>query len=311
VKNHRTLSITVLTIVSVAALLGFGITLGFSAQGALARIVIDVGVLAAVAFVLTMMPKKEPLRCDDIADAMREIARGRYHKRLNDMEFGELKPIAQAFNELAGTLADSQKSAEDALRYQVPIRSELLGRGIVNTAHSIHPELGPVQTLEAFEAKELGAPNNRDLLQTVVSASARADLSSNELYEKNGSEIIADSADSISTTAHSQDNANTDVDASSDADSDSDAFEADSIPTDSAATARDIMLTFEQLMPDLYKQFEQAHEVYQRRPISFAAFESTVSQAREELIRAHQCRDVRFEVVFESGEVALRPKLIR
>ena len=45
--------------------------------------------------------------------------------------------------------------------------------------------------------------------------------------------------------------------------------------------------------------------------VSFEEFAETLEQQRAELIEAHQCRDVRFEVTIHEGDVSLQPHLVR
>jgi hypothetical protein len=61
----------------------------------------------------------------------------------------------------------------------------------------------------------------------------------------------------------------------------------------------------------LFERFKAAHEKPSDNDIDFDSFLSSVKKAREDLIRTHHCRDVKFEVVTEGGAVALRPRLIR
>jgi len=45
--------------------------------------------------------------------------------------------------------------------------------------------------------------------------------------------------------------------------------------------------------------------------LEFEAFATALSEERKKLIEAHRCRDVRFEIKVQSGEVSLLPRLIR
>ena len=60
----------------------------------------------------------------------------------------------------------------------------------------------------------------------------------------------------------------------------------------------------------LFERFKAAHDKPENA-VDFDSFLSTVQNTREQLMRSHHCKDVKFEVVTDAGAVALRPRLIR
>lgn len=202
---------TVSAIVALAAIVGLFIGYSAAPQFALARLLIDIGALIALVSACITIPKTAELRTDEIADGLRDLARGRYDRRLIHKDFAQLSDIAQAFNELAGTLSDN--SDPSLLRQKL---KPVVQRPILNEEHSHHPELGQVQPLPVKNT-----------------------------------------------------------------------------------------------LKDLYEQFKEAHELQGQEAIDYNTFQNTLSKTKEELMKEHQVKSVRFEVVLESGEVALRPRLVR
>lgn len=212
-KNLRTLIITVSAVSILAAVVGFFIVFQVAPQSALARFLVDMGALVALVSACMTIPKAANLKTDEIADGLRDLARGRYDRRLVYRDFAELSDIAQAFNELAGTLSDNTDPG--LVRIKTALRPPIQ-RPVFNEEHSYHPELGQVQALPVKNT-----------------------------------------------------------------------------------------------LKDLYDQFKEAHRLQGQEAVDFETFENTLDRAKEDLMSKHQVKSVRFEVVLESGEVALRPRLVR
>lgn len=228
-KNLRNLTVLIPLVIIVSAFVGFLITFQSSPPAAYARIFIDLGVLVALMIGINDHMKPRGLPTEDIVNALRDLARGHYDRRMNPDDLGELSDIGRAFNELAGTLSDSGDPAVNRTRYQSTRKIEAaVQRVVTNEFHSHHPELGPVIAIAKEETPVPQAPK-----------------------------------------------------------------------------------TLPPPTPDLYTQFCEAHRQIGREPIDFETFEQTISQTREELIRVHNCRDIRFEVAVEGDEIALRPRLLR
>ncbi|MEI6805617.1 MAG: MXAN_5187 C-terminal domain-containing protein [Myxococcaceae bacterium] len=216
-KNLRTFIATVSAVSVVAAIVGFFIVFQVAPQSALARLLVDIGALIALISACMTVPKVADLRTDEIADGLRDLARGRYDRRLVFRDFAELSDIAQAFNELAGTLSDNTDPGLVRIRTpRLPKTEPVIQRSVGKEEHSYHPELGQVEPLPS---------------------------------------------------SHS--------------------------------------------LKDLYEQFKEAHRLQGQDAVDYETFENTLGKAKESLMSQHQVKSVRFEVVLESGEVALRPRLVR
>jgi hypothetical protein len=178
----RTLFITIPVVTLIAGLVGFIITYPTSEQVAFARIFIDLGVMISLLCAIWTIPKPAVLRTGEIADALRDLVRGRYDKRLADKDFGDLGEIALAFNELAGSLSDSRDLDTSYLRYKNVSKDGTESRPVRDENFSHHPELGPVKPLplraetfaaeqQAKEAKRLREdeenPSPKELLRDV------------------------------------------------------------------------------------------------------------------------------------------------
>lgn len=214
-KNLKIFLLTVSAIALLTTMVGFAIIYSVAPQSAWARLLIDLGGLTALISACLLVPKTAELRTEEVADALRDLANGRYDRRLVHRDFAQLSDIAQAFNELAGTLSDNPNLMKSSSP-QLPKLKPVAGKHTIDGSHSHHPELGQVQPI----------PSN-------------------------------------------------------------------------------------QTLKELYEQFKEAHELQGNETVEFSAFESTLLEAQDELMKEHQVRSVRFEVVLEGEEVALRPRLLR
>lgn len=146
-KNIRTLLIVIPAAIVVAAIVGFIITFSVSSQAALARLCIDVGVLIALAYLLWSFEAPKAPRTHYIVDGLRDLARGRYDRRLTPAQMEDLPDVGQAFNELAGTLSDTYDPAVDPIRHAKKPDD-------ATYQHSHHPELGPIERARQELQKE-------------------------------------------------------------------------------------------------------------------------------------------------------------
>ncbi len=278
-KSLRNLFVIIPAVIVLTAIVGFFITFPSAPQSAYARIFIDLGVLIALLSACMTIPKPVILRTDEIVDALRDLARGRYETRLNSKDFDELNPIAQAFNELAGGLSDSGDPNVNRLRYQYIRKQEPAPERVINEQHSHHPELGHVEAVTQYSAEpDLEKPRAHEELSMVPTPS----FSENSLIPEFSSFI---SESSLPESAASE------------------------IPPAQEAPQEPMVPKGE--LEELYDHFCDAHYQLSKEPIDFEEFQATIEKAREDLLTAHQCRGVRFEIVMESNEVALRPRLIR
>jgi len=146
-KTLKTFIITIVAIIAVADLFGFVLVYFQAPNLALARFFVDVGVIVALIYVCMAALKPISLPTDEIAQAIRELAQGKYNRRLGQ-EYEQLNDIAQAFNELAGSLADQRSISLAPALVQAQEKQKNM-----TIAHSYHPELGTVEKA-AYELKK-------------------------------------------------------------------------------------------------------------------------------------------------------------
>ncbi len=221
-KNLNVFVTAVSAIMIVSALAGFMIVHSVAPDASWAALLVDLAALLALVSACYTIPKMPEFRTEEIADALRDLALGRYERRLIQKDFDGLTDIAQAFNELAGTLSDnSDPSLTRARSGRMGKPEPLVHRPVMLEQHSYHPELGQVQPIQ--------------------------------------------------------------------------------IPVQSPKSS----------LHDLYEQFKEAHRLQGQETVDFDSFEDMISKTRDQLIQEHNAKSVRFEVVTESGSVALRPRLVR
>lgn len=265
-KHLRNLYIIIPAVVILSATVGFFITFPAAPHAAYARIFIDLGVLIALISAFMTVTKAPELPTDEITDAIRDLARGHYDTRLNSKNFEELNNIAQAFNELAGSLSESADPNINRLRYQY-VRKE---NPEVEIQHSHHPELGPIEAVTTFEPCS-PAENEKFTMIPTPHFVENSQVPESYLYTPEPPM-------------------------------------ADMSPAPNLSAAPVIQKSE---LEELYDHFCDAHKEKNKDPIDFDEFKYTIDRAREDLMAAHQCRSVRFEVVLEGSEVALRPRLMR
>ena len=173
---RSSLFLGVLSAAVLAAVFGYFILQRFAPDAALARAFVDVGLLVFLALVVFSFTRTPAHRVDDLADAIVELTRGNRSRRLDPAEYGELEPIARAFNDIAAHMSAQEDpnlgpikrrprlrgvGSEDSGPQAPPNEAEdpevsMRIRDLSDLAknHSYHPELGPVRVMS--EAEEAG-----------------------------------------------------------------------------------------------------------------------------------------------------------
>jgi len=283
---------SITSIVVIATAVGFFISYQTTPQIAFARIFIDVGMLIAVLSVCLTVPKAQAARAQELGTAMRELLRGQYDRRIQvDTEFGDLTPTAQAFNELASKLKaqEDENNNSDILEGE---NSRDPGKH-VNEAehHSHHPEIGAVAAIiperpqepdEEEESDNNETDNNSDHHRENISDNPIAQIEPNK--PNNQDAMIMD---------NEQKENNSDILERS----------QPSHITKIPHNAQDLR--------QLYEEYSEALEFTKRPAVEFTDFRTTIHDSVEALKESHQCQDVKFKVVVENDNVALRPHLVR
>ena len=115
----RIVFIVIGSIIAISSLFGFWLTQAQAPDIAYGRLLIDFGVAIAIFSTIFTFQKEKILDVGPYIDAIRNLARGQYEKRIHAKSSDALIGIAQAFNELAGKLDDANNmkttSAADQL----------------------------------------------------------------------------------------------------------------------------------------------------------------------------------------------------
>lgn len=294
-KNIRVLRISIFVIIATSALIGFAISYSIDPTTSIARLLIDTGALIALLWITHSAPRTDDICVDDIVDGLRDLARNRFDRRLSVKDQDELFQVRQAFNELAGTLSDSRDQSLTHIRYNPTHRLESKGILFSASSHSHHPELGKVQV--AFSPDPAEPSKEEQVTEEVLLANSdfTQEASSQHSVSENVTEpLLTTQQELTSAEPAPQENAQTST-------IDDLPNRPDSYPSD--IKTADFFFLFE--------RFKEAHTQEESNQIDFDDFLMTVQKTREDLIRQHHCRDVKFEVVNSNGAVALRPRLIR
>jgi hypothetical protein len=67
----------------------------------------------------------------------------------------------------------------------------------------------------------------------------------------------------------------------------------------------------EQDLGELYQRFVDAQREIEHSQIEYPVFLKTIEQSRAQLMKAHTCRAVLFDVVKEPNQIALQPRILR
>lgn len=305
-KNIGILRISILVIIISSSVIGCAITYSMAPHAALARILIDIGALIALTWITYSLPKPEAIQIDDIVDGLRDLAKNRFDRRLTVRDQDQLFQVRQAFNELAGTLSDSRDSSLTHIRYNPMHRIEPKVIPLPMIHHSLHPELGQVKVAidEELSKPDLEIP--QDLQQQSAQEYNLHEIepfdSGTILQQSEDFELPSASAEPLTelTSALTNETEHI-VEAPLMAQNEPKPVRPEAYPSDIGAA--DFFFLFE--------KFKAAHDQIDQSNIGFDDFMTTVQRTREDLIRSHHCKDVKFDVVNSDGAVALRPRLIR
>lgn len=291
-KNRSYLLIAVGIIVLFAAMIGFFITLDVSPQIAYARLFIDVGLGLGVMSLVLAFFKEPDLPTAGLIKALASLKTGKYDTRLGTEGLGSLQALATGINELAQTLEGNFKKQEEIKRN---LRAELLPSfkerekdkevtvvAAPAEAHSIHPELGPVQAIipPLVTLKSEPAVRTQVAPAPLFSEPKAEALLSNTLFQSNPPAEPA----TFSEVATSE------------------------IPTPNDEM---VLEEEEQDLGELYQLFIEAQSRHHLMKTEYTVFLKTIETSKAELLAAHLCRDVHFDVVDHHSQVALQPKLLR
>lgn len=150
-KLRNALLIAVTAATSAAGIGGY-----FLLQGPPARLIVDASLAVALAVIVTFMLTPTMNRVDGLVDALRALARGDRHRRVDPEEFAGLADVARAVNEVAASLTDGDDPNLGPVRSTPRPGRPSTGRreGQKDGSASDHPEIGPVRVVQKVQRAE-------------------------------------------------------------------------------------------------------------------------------------------------------------
>lgn len=276
--GRRNIIIAISAIVVFAAIVGFFITLDVSPQIAYARLFIDAGLVIGLIAVVMAFYREKEWPTESIINALRNIKVGKYKTRLPINDDSPLKDITSSINELALALEEHQEKQEEIKRN---LREELLPslkqREFIPTEHSYHPELGPVHTFKDDNGS-IRLTNNTILVSREV-ASEPVFSTAPTIGEHKLNNTLIQSHPPQTETISEKISQNT--------------------------------LKSQQDLGELYQRYIDAQRSINLEQIEYPLFLKTIEKTTEDLRLSYQCQGVFFDIVKDSGQVALQPKIIR
>lgn len=274
--GRRNIIIAINAIVVFAAIVGFFITLDVSPQIAYARLFIDAGLVIGLIAVIMAFYRERPIPTENVVNALRNLKSGKYSTRLNLDDVGPLTDIATSINELAITLEAHHARQEEIKRN---LREELLpgikAREIPNTEHSYHPELGPVNAIaHDVLAKIKPQYGPREMIPEPIPTNKNITI-----FDQRLSNTLIES---------------------------NPPKEEPKLPEFKLEIERQV-----QDLGDLYQRFIDAQRAYNLDQIEYPIFLKTIEKTKQDLMSTHQCQGVMFDIVKESDQVALQPRILR
>lgn len=149
-KNLRTvLTLSVLAGSAVAAAAGYFIVAKTCPETAMARVWVDLGLVAYLVFATVALTGPRAQLARDVADMLRGISIGQRDRRLDPERFGDLEDVARAANEVAAALTEDNDPNIGAVRTLRRSGSNVYdpGRQLGDGEHSYHPEIGQVRII--------------------------------------------------------------------------------------------------------------------------------------------------------------------
>ena len=287
-------------LVAVLAATAIAAIAGYFLGGPPSRLLVDAGLAIALAIIIVVMLNPTMQRTSLLVEALRALARGDRHQRVNADDFAGLAEVARAMNEVAASLTESEDPNLGPVKSQPhptfkkkierPARKEP-SVDFDDPEVSNHPELGQVRVMKKREG-----PSETTLGEAISEA-----IAAKNAKNGNGSRPPSPAAPPIMAAQEARpQKAAPHNDTAIDDAPRSDISGEPQIPTKND-------------LESLFQEFVAAKKSHDENvaDLDFDAFAQTIQGECERLISAHQCKGVRFEVTMQDGEVSLRPRLLR
>lgn len=291
---------------------GFYLVHQTSPEAARSLLAVDAGMLVALALCVWVLLGPTLKRVDDLVEALRALARGEKHTRVDAAEFAGLADVARALNEVAAALCENDdpnlgpilKKARDqpteihkvpkpgVANNRAPAPAEPHRNFVskddddVDDSVSAHPEIGAVRVRtkkgDAVKPTPEAKPEPSETPTTGAAAVVEA------APQKPASEPPKPEP-TVTTPARRSDD-----------DTVIEPAEEPRLPE-----RAELLVLFSEFVKE--KKAANHEDV----DVDFDAFSETILAECERLVQEHNCRGVRFEVAIADGEVSLRPRLLR
>ncbi|MCC7070042.1 MAG: hypothetical protein IT383_01895 [Deltaproteobacteria bacterium] len=343
---RRALLLFVCAATAGAAVVGY-LVLG----GTPARLIVDAALLCSLALIVWMTLTPTVRRMDQMIEALRGLARGDRHQRVNADEFAGLADLARGLNEVAASLTEH----EDANLGPVHAKPRLNSRPthIVKPGESggtdlgqvrVHKRTEPLPVVErprtrpmepasdavshehasappasaAASSPPVRAPSEPPVRATSDPPRAR-ELSAGAILSGDVGEPRVLSkpnpilAPPAGTEASGPLISGRPTSAAPTNDTAIDGPRAQSDVGGNGSDAPVSMMPTRAELEALFAEFVTAKKGRDESvsDLDLEAFTQTIQGECERLVQAHACKGVRFEVTEQDGEVSLRPRLIR
>lgn len=291
-KNARVFMASITAIVVIAGFVGFFITFQTMPQIAFARIFIDVGMLVALLSVCTTIPKTQNAQAQEIAGAMDDLAKGEFARRLTQFDSPDLEPIVESYNHLARHMRELKNKSEAPV--EVGADASRASQHVNEAeSHSHHPELGPVKSVihaqgdeEAAEPVPEEEQDEKGVENPPGETHERQPRPLEPMEQPKNPTLVEVPIPPDNLQAKS-----------------GEASVHKSHITTVPHNAQDLRT--------LYQEYCKALELKARPTIEWEEFKGTIEDSTNAIKAKHTCDAVRFDVVVNDEDVALRPHLVR
>ena len=300
---------SVLAVVTLWVLLaaggGYLLTEPAAPEAALQRLWLDLGLGALLIVGLGLLIGAQTKRYPEVIEMLRALSTGARERRLTQPSYGALQEIAEAANDIAAALSenDDPNLGPVKTRRRAPPPPPRKARTSADLSASLddqlseHPELGEVRVMSKERQAEL-------LAQSEAARKARKKGAARTPPEEKDAPKVAQAPEE--GPAPSESAAGTEDEAGV-----NDTVIEPAPPQEQAEAkaegddSQDLRELFEQFIALKREHNEDTSD------LDYESFAQTLTEQGEQLVTAHSCRSVRFEIAVQDGAVSLQPHLLR
>lgn len=348
-KLRNTLTIGVVVVAAIGAVAGVYVVNQVSEEAARSLVAVEAGVVVALAVVVWVLLGPTVKRLDELIEALRALARGDKHQRVDAALFAGFGDVARAVNEVAASLCENddpnlgpvQKRTREAPQQTHKVKkqrtdppsdkggsekepSTKVPRADATASANVseHPEIGQVRVRKK-EPKEPAPPTTTT---TTTEPAPKPLIGGEEVSEPRPRKKVVEETPAPATekapeakpepaTAPKPEPKTEPAPAVEEkaAAAAEEEEEDDDGGNDTVIEAAEPQLPSRLELQQLFSEFvkEKKAAGHDDVDVDFDAFQETILGECERLLQEHGCKGVRFEVAVGEGEVSLRPRLLR